>query len=142
MRLRGLEDAAAHAVTDDDSISSAGPTSVGSAAFLFAGVWDALADILGTAATATLVRRAIREARAHSPTLEGLTITQENFEYRYELPTSWSADSECAIAELRVLARQLTPLLSELTGPVVLHRLRSLPQVGDTGLFDGDEEEP
>jgi hypothetical protein len=111
------------------------------AALVFASIWEGLADVLGTAATATLVRRAVKEARASSPGLDGLQVTRDRFEYRYVLPQSWSADSVAAQKDLRLVARRLTPLLTELTGPVVVNRLRGLPGVAETGLFEPEERE-
>ena len=92
-------------------------------AHVFARLWDALADILGTAATATLLRRALARA-APLPGLDDLTIARDDLTYSYHLPTAWSdADSAASNAALRALAAQLRTLLSELTGDVVLDRV-------------------
>ena len=59
-------------------------------AALFAIVWDALAEVLGTAATAAIVRRAAGRAATDSPELVDVVIRREKLEYRYTLPHAWS----------------------------------------------------
>lgn len=105
-----------------------------SPAMLFGVLWEALNDIMGSAATATLVRRAVKHASSRSPGLDGLAITRERFEYRYALPEAWNA-SDVGLSALQGLTRELQPLLVELTGLVVLHRLRSVPELQRCGLF-------
>jgi hypothetical protein len=105
---------------------------------LFGVVWDTLNDIMGSAATATLVRRAAKHASSRSPGLDGLAITRERFEYRYALPESWQRESEVGLSALQGLTRELQPLLVELTGPIVLHRLRSIQELERCGLFLAD----
>ena len=60
------------------------------AAALFAIVWDAIAEVLGTAATAAIVRRAAGRAAPESPELVDVVIRRETLEYRYTLPHAWS----------------------------------------------------
>ena len=97
-------------------------------AHVFAGLWDALADILGTAATATLLRRALVRA-AGQPGLNDITIAREDLTYTYHLPTSWAdPQSAASHAALGALAVQLRTLLVELTGDVVLGRLARLSE--------------
>ncbi len=109
------------------------------AAALFAIVWDALADVLGTAAVAAIVRRAAGRAAAESPELAELGVSRERLEYRYTLPKSWSADG--GPVALRVLARELGRLLVELTGTVVVRRLEQIPELRAHGLVWRAEEE-
>jgi hypothetical protein len=97
------------------------------AAALFKLVWDAMVDVLGSAATATLVRRSARRAAEGSRELEGLVISRDGFDYAYRLPASWTEPRLEAIGALRVLAAQLSPLLFELTGPVIVRRLSAIP---------------
>ena len=93
---------------------------------VFAALWDALADVLGTAATATLLRRALIRSGPDSG-LAGVAITRDDLTFVYRLPTDWSEPhSDAARTALGVLAVHLTPLLAELTGAVVLNRLRRL----------------
>ena len=123
---------AASAASSATPTDAAGPpgrsrgTATPAPAGVFAALWDALADVLGTAATATLLRRALMGA-ATEPGLEGVFIARDDLTYVYRLPTAWSdAKSETGRDALRVLAGQLSPLLAELTGAVVLNRLRRL----------------
>ncbi len=55
---------------------------------LFTILWDALADLLGTAATATLLKGAARRAAARSPELAGLVIKRDGLIYRYTCPSN------------------------------------------------------
>jgi hypothetical protein len=120
-----------------------------SAAALFKLLWEGLADVLGTAATAVLVRRAARRAAARNPELAELAISREKLEYRFTLPRAWTerADAAAAIATadalaLRELVGELRPLLVELTGPVVVRRLAQIPELRARGIVPADEGEP
>jgi len=101
------------------------------AALLFNMLWEALADLLGTAATATLLRRAARRALPRCPQLGELTIERENLEYRYRLPGAWEDPDKILPPALRELVGELRPLLVELTGPVVLRHLEGVPELRD-----------
>jgi hypothetical protein len=106
-----------------------------SAGDLFTILWSALADVLGTAAAATLLRRAAQRAAVHWPELAGLAITRERLEYRYSVPVSWrdpSADPPRALCEL---AHELCTLLVDLTGPVIVNRLAQIPELGSRGVI-------
>lgn len=95
-----------------------------SAAQLFATVWDNLTDILGSAATATLIRRGAKVASAQFPELQNLVVARKGFEYSYTVPDAWTQSSSAdAVDALRSLATALGPLLVELTGSVVVRRL-------------------
>jgi hypothetical protein len=107
---------------------------------LFELIWAALVDLLGSAATATLIRRSLKRASARAPELDGLSISRERFEYRYVLPVGWKDGATGALEGLRELARELRPLLIELTGPVVLHRLSGIPDLGRCGVFASEME--
>src|SRR5829696_220157 len=54
-------------------------------------LWDALADVLGTAATATLLRRAMKAAGDQAP-LDGLVIERQGFSYGYTVPEFWQTE--------------------------------------------------
>jgi hypothetical protein len=87
---------------------------------LFDLLWDTVADLLGPAATATMLRR----AAARHPALAGLRIRQEDLAYRYDLPASWQRECEGeSLAALQTLPQELQGLLIEMTGPVVVGRL-------------------
>jgi hypothetical protein len=102
-----------------------------SAAALFNILWESLAEVLGTAATATLLRRAARRALPRCPQLTELTIERENLEYRYALPSAWDQAGEVLAPALSELVGELRALLIELTGPVVLCHLEQVPELRD-----------
>ena len=110
------------------------------AAALFAIVWEALADVLGTAATAAIVRRAAGRAATDSPELIDVVIRRERLEYRYTLPHAWSHTASPATQEertpiaFRALVSEIGRLLVELTGTVVVGRLEQIPELRAHGL--------
>jgi hypothetical protein len=85
-----------------------------------------MADILGTGATATLLRRAVRRAAERRPDLKDLHIRKEALEYTFTVPDSWNEPQPTAMDALRDVARELRPMLAELTGSVVLRQLEKL----------------
>ena len=95
---------------------------------LFGILWDALVDILGTSATAVLVRRAARRALPRSDELSELTISRVDGEYAYVVPHSFGR-SIGPPAALRDLADELRPMLVELTGEVTLRHLGHVPEL-------------
>lgn len=105
-----------------------------SGADLFALLWHALADVLGTAAAATLLRRAARLATPASPELSALEVTSASLEYGYRVPHDWNAPSAEPPPALFELIRELWGLLVELTGGVVVTRLLQVSQLRDRGL--------
>jgi len=123
---------------------SSGPDDGGSlpltAAALFAIIWDELADVLGTAAVAAIVRRAAGRAEARSPELAGLTIVRDRLEYRYVLPGAWSQGAEHGLIALRALVAEIGRLLVELTGTVVVRLLEELPELRACRLVWREEE--
>ena len=94
-------------------------------------LWEALADMMGTAAAATLIRRALISARDRAPALEGFEIVREGFAYRYVAPDGWNIPSTEANAAIVALFAALRPLLIDLTGSVVLRRLRTIPELAE-----------
>lgn len=90
----------------------------------------ALEEIIGAAATATLIRRAARRAAGRTPELRDLSIERRGVELRYTLPTSWTRECVDPLESLRDLVRELSPLLIELTGMVVIHRLGVVAERG------------
>jgi hypothetical protein len=99
-----------------------------SGAVLFGILWAELVDMVGTAATAVLLRRAQRRALLRSRDLQELTIGRFDEEFRYEVPSSFNLAAGPPPA-LRHLADELRPLLEELTGEVALRRLRAVPEL-------------
>ena len=113
-----------------------------SIAALFTLLWDALADVLGTAATATLLRRAAQRAAPRCPELNEVVISREKLAYRYTLPPAWADGAEGTPLALRELVAELRPLLVELTGPVVVRRLERIPELRERGVISPQEEQP
>jgi len=107
---------------------------------LFAIVWEALAEVLGTAAVAAIVRRATERAAMESPELVELVIFREDLEYRYTLPHAWSHKGERGPLGLRVLVAEIGRLLLELTGTVVIRRLEQIPELRARGFVWRAEE--
>lgn len=110
------------------------------AAVLFEVVWAALVDLLGTPAAATLLRRSLKRAAERVPELRGISIIRERFEYHFVLPPEWKTGATGTLDGLREVARELQPILRELTGPVVLHRLRGIPELERCRLFPPEDE--
>lgn len=113
-----------------------------SAAELFDLLWGSLADMLGTAAAATLLRRAIKHAVSKTSWSDPVVVIRNGLDYEYRLPEAWKqAGNEKAIGELRVVAAELRALLVELTGPVVVRRLGRLAPFREQGI-DFSHEDP
>ena len=116
---------------------SSGPLA---AAELFTLVWKGLAEVLGTAATATLVRRAATRAAATTPDLPSVMVNRNTVTYEYEVPAIWRRpDDARALDSLRTLVGELGLLLRELTGPVVIRRLERIEPLREAGLSFGAE---
>lgn len=113
-----------------------------SSAGLFKVLWDSLADLLGTAATATLLRRAARRAALRDPELAELAIVRESLEYRYTLPSTWNDRTGGGLRALHHLVGELLPLLEELTGRVAVRRLAQIPEFRERGIIPPQEEAP
>lgn len=113
-----------------------------SAGDLFTILWEALADILGTAAAATLLRRAAQRAVPRWPELAVLSVTRDSLEYRYTVPSAWKAPALDPPEALCELARELWTLLIDLTGSVVVNRLAQIPELRDRGIVPQREEQP
>ncbi|MDB5219641.1 MAG: hypothetical protein JWO86_7568 [Myxococcaceae bacterium] len=106
-------------------------------AALFTMAWESLVDMLGSATAATLMRQAASRAALRCPELEDFSVARERLEYRCALPRSWS---EPAPAQgLRELFIELRAILLALTGPVVVERLRTIPELAESGLFGNQE---
>ena len=111
------------------------------AASLFDLIWECLADVLGTAATATLVRRALKRAARRHADLTGIVIGRNGFDYEYRVPEAWQQTSGDAVGALRELVRDLQPLLVEMTGQVVVRRLARLGPLRQLGIVAGEESD-
>jgi hypothetical protein len=80
--------------------------------------------LLGTAATATLLRRAIKQVSVDHARLPKV-IVNSAIAYQYELPDTWRQPGRSeALDDLRALAGELGRLLVQLTGPVAVRHLQ------------------
>lgn len=106
------------------------------AAELFQRLWDEVADLVGTAATAALLRRALKRASSRQPELAALVLRREGLGYAWVLPEAWhDPERRDAVEHLRRLVREdLHPLFRELTGPVIARRLAQAPDLVEAGL--------
>ena len=117
-----------------------GDEEASSAAELFDLLWESLADVLGTAATATLLRRAIKRASSETSWPEPVIVARTGPDYEYRLPETWrQPGNEEALSALRAMATELRGLLIELTGPVVVSRLGRLDSFRKLGIDFSDE---
>jgi hypothetical protein len=117
---------------DDRELAAGNETSC-TPADLFAVLWAVLVEMLGAPTTATLMRRSARQRMGEYPELEELVITRQGFDYSYAVPAAWTQANEQSTA-LHALFVDLCALLLELTGPVVVRRLKELPQLTKCGL--------
>ena len=101
---------------------------------LFAILWDALADLLGTAATATLIRRSAKLAVGRCPELSELAIQRDGLVWRYTCPPLWSEPSGGTPRALLELLTELRPLLIEMTGQIVIQHLEQILEFRERGL--------
>lgn len=107
---------------------------------LFGLLWDDLADVLGSSATASLLRRAAKHAGTRRPALGALVIQRATFEYEYIVPSAWHERRSCD--ELALLVQTLLPLLEQLTGSIVIRRLQAIPALVRAGLIESEEGRP
>jgi hypothetical protein len=119
-------------------ISSDGDRVATSAAELFDLLWESLADVLGSATAAILLRRAIQQAALRTPCSEPVIIARNGLEYEYRVPEAWTQPgNDEAVDALRVVAATLRVLLVDLTGPVLVSRLGRLAAFRKWGIeFD------
>ena len=114
-----------------------------SSAALFALVWNAVADVLGTAAVAAIVRRAAVSAAVEFPELGELVVKREQLEYRCTLPAAWSVATQTVdrnVRARRALFAEIGRLLVELTGTLVVNRLEQIPELRGSGLASRMED--
>ncbi|MDB4971142.1 MAG: hypothetical protein JWN44_6831 [Myxococcales bacterium] len=90
---------------------------------LFAIVWETMVDVIGTAATATLVRRSSRRISQRNAQIDCVSVNRDGIDFNYTVPEGWRRSGGDALAALQALAHELSPLLVELTGPVLIRRL-------------------
>lgn len=111
-----------------------------STAQLFDLLWNNLADLMGTAAVATLVRRALGRAAVRRPDLSSVSVIKEELEYIYQLPDSWAQDCDGEAGRaLRELLTELGTLLVQLTGPVAVRRLERIAPLKEYNILTSEE---
>jgi len=120
-------------LTVDNPAASATPSR------LFGILWGMIAEVIGSAATATVLRRSARRAAAAGANVEGLAFERTSFEYSYVLPDDWRTSSPEAMNALRAVARELLVILRELTGAVLVRRLYANPDLKSAELFERTE---
>ena len=104
------------------------------AAQVFSEVWTELVAMLGSAATATLVRRAAKRACKRADGLAALQVSREGWEYRYALPADWEKLPPRKVpAFAALLQHELVPLLREFTGEIVVRRLQDIAGLKELG---------
>ena len=122
-------------------IPDSGPSSVDEAsgemrgAAIFKLIWDSVAEVLGTTATATLLRRAAQRAMARSPELGEFAIVRTDAGYTYTLPRALVGKLEHTPVALRELVGELRPLLAELAGQIVVRRIDQIPGLQERGIL-------
>ncbi len=116
----------------------------GTTADVFQVIWSTLVGVLGATASATLIRRAARNAASGRPelqTLRILDVAREGMQYRCVLPPSWLEDQCAHLDELRYFFQGgLRPLLEELTGLVVIRLLERQPELPSLAIVQNEEE--
>jgi len=110
-----------------------------SEAELFAILWSELSDMLGTAAAAVLLKRAMRRAVPRRPELSELQIARDAVDHHYVVPASWTESAAGAPEALRELVKELCGLLVALTGQVVVNRLAQVPELRASGILPHQE---
>jgi hypothetical protein len=106
------------------------------AAQLFVILWQTIAEVIGTAATATVLRRSARRAAARGADIAGLAFDRQEFEYTYVLPPSWNAVDDAAVDALKSVVDELVTVLHELTGVVLVRRLEMNAALTAAKLFE------
>lgn len=118
------------------AIRERSPRRSAAAAELFQRLWDEVADLVGTAATAALLRRALKRASAAQPELAAVVLRRDGLEYGWVLPAAWHDPARRDAVEnlRRFVCDELHPLFRELTGPVIAGRLARAPELVEAGL--------
>ncbi len=125
---------------DRQAILDGGAASAPPSAILTA-VWESMAEVLGTAATATLLRRAAIRAADRMPALARLEISRDNLVRYYKVPDTWrTAGEPHAFRELEALLEDLRPLLIRLTGQILVRRVDAIVSELSAGRERGSNE--
>jgi ATP phosphoribosyltransferase len=109
---------------------------------LFILLWRTLSNLVGTPATATLLRRSLKRVEAQHPRLAGVNIARAEHDYVFTLPPEWSEPSDTSLEELRVLYTALCALSQQLTGSVILRRLEALSELAILRTPSHEDQKP
>lgn len=126
--------------TPANSNAGANPAAASAASDILALVWAELVRILGAPTAAALLRRSANGRLGEYPEFNDLAITRQGFDYVYTVPSAWKETGEKSHRALEALLQELCSVLREMTGPVVVRQLRTLPQLQQFDLpSPGDE---
>ena len=109
---------------------------------LFDALWIGLRDVIGPTAAATLLQHSIRRARTSHPSVDDVGIVHRQFEYTYTLPPEWNTTDAAARNSLQAIVEELWPLLSSLTGTLVVKRLSAVPELIECGVSPSASKRP
>lgn len=112
-----------------NSDDRAGEADSGASSDILALVWAELVRILGAPAAAALLRRSAKRLLHDYPEFKELAITRQGFDYVYTVPADWKQADKKSHAAVEALLQELCSVLLEMTGPVVVRRLKDLPQL-------------
>lgn len=94
-------------------------------------VWTSLAEVVGTAAAAVLLRRAVKRAAAVHPALHELAIEFGEFRYGLRPPESWHAPPDSATVEaVNGLIAALCEIVEPLSGDILIRRVDRVALLG------------
>lgn len=90
-------------------------------------LWTAVAEVIGSAATAVLIRRAIKRAARQYPSLDDLTVELQEFLYQLRIPEHWDAPPDAETAEaIRALIAAFTEIARQLSGEILIRHISRL----------------
>ncbi len=95
---------------------------------LFTLLWQTLSNLIGTPATATLLRRGLKRAAPRRPRLAQVDISRAEHDYVFTLPPDWAASGADSLEDLRALFVEIHILARQLTGSVIIRRLEAIPE--------------
>ncbi|MCE5199156.1 MAG: hypothetical protein ABFD54_07080 [Armatimonadota bacterium] len=95
---------------------------------VFSVLWNELKETIGSAPTATLLRRAIIISQDTCPVLARIIIEKNGREYRYEVPAEADLDPQTC-DQIGDFVDTVLALLARLTGNVLVRQLLSNPLI-------------
>lgn len=95
---------------------------------VFSVMWNELRETIGTAPTATLLRRAIVLSREACPILEQISIEKDGRDYCYNIPPEVDLEP-ASCANIEQFVDNVLALLRALTGKVLVRQLLANPLI-------------